>query len=346
MSEEREPTARTTRRLTRRRGAAVAAAGASALLAAAGVVQLQGASAEPISNDIAATCVLGTSNIDVTVPLTVDDKVDPVAEGSQSILETKTGLPSLPVEVTINKLVVTTPIPTPIASTDAVTFGEGNVTPSYEVIGSDLVVTFTGPVSSSAIQVPSVTATQTVATGTGATSIDWRPFSKIDADTSYGMATCTPNDPNQIMNSTTVTAEAPPTTEPSTPPSTDPSTPPTTEPSTPPTTEPSPPPSTTPPTTAPPSAPPSSPLVPGLPVPVPTPPLPVPAPPLPVPAPPSLPAPPAVPAPPVPTLPAPGEPCPATGLPPLPVVGCPTAPDPDIDVDAEIDIDIEVGIGF
>lgn len=361
MTDEPETPTRPTRRITRRR-AAVAVAGASALLAAAGVAQLQGASAEPVSSDIAATCALGTSTIDVTVPLTVDDKVDPVAEGSQSVLETSTGLPNLPVEVTINKLVVTTPIPTQIASTDSVTFGEGNVTPSYEIVGSDLVVTFTGPVSSSAMQVPSVTATQTVATGTGATSIDWRPFSKIDADTSYGVATCTPNDPGQVMNSTTVSVETtPPPTDPSTPPSTDPSTPPTTDPSTPPPTEPTTPPSTTPPstpppstppTTKPPSSPPAGPVVPGLPVPVP--PLPVPTPPLPappsLPAPPTLPAPPAIPAPPsLPTLPAPGEPCPTTGLPPLPVIGCPApppAPNPDIDVDADVDIDIGVGIGL
>ena len=110
-----EPTSR-----TRRRTAAAAAIGASALLAAFGVAQLQGASAEPVDTNVAAGCVLGTSTIDVTVPLTVDDKVDPVAEGGHSTLETRTGLPSLPVEVTINKLVVTTPIPTQIASTDAV----------------------------------------------------------------------------------------------------------------------------------------------------------------------------------------------------------------------------------
>jgi len=353
MAHEIETPSRTSRRVTRRRATA-AAVGVSALLAAFGIAQLQGASAEPVNSDIAAACVLGTSSIDVTVPLTVDDKVDPVPEGGQSILETSTGLPSLPVEVTINKLVVTTPIPTQIASTDAVTFGPGNVTPSYEVIGSDLVVTFTGPVSSSQIQVPSVTAEQTVAAGSGATAIDWKPFSKIDADTNYGVATCTPGDPNQIVNSTTITAG---TTEPTTPPTTEPTeptTPPTTEPTeptTPPTTEPTEP--TTPPTTSPRPAP-APPLVPGvplppLPVPVPAPPAPVPALPVPVPA---IPAPPSVPtpAPPsLPTLPPPGQPCPGTGLPPLPVIGCPAPPAPpapDIDVDGDIDVDLTIGIGF
>lgn len=347
-------------RVTRRR-TAIVAVGASAILAALGASQLQNASAEPVDSSIAAVCTIGGSAIDVTVPLTVDDKIDPVVEGGHETLETRTGLPALPIEVTINKLVVTTPIPTQIASTDAVTFTGGNVTGSYEISGTNLIVTFTGPVSSSQIQVPTVTAEQTVASGIGATTINWLPFSQIDADTNYGMATCTPNDPNQIVNATTVhAASAEPTTPPTTAPTdpsepsepTEPTTPPTTEPTTPPTTEPS-----TPPTTQP--TPPAPAPRPGLPVPVPGGGVPVPVVPVPSPAPPSLPAPslPSVPS--VPTPGNPSQPCPVVpGLPGLPLpTPCPTLPPapaptvpslpaPDIDADVDVDVDLTVGIGF
>lgn len=353
-------------RVTRRR-TAIAAVGASAILAALGASQLQNASAEPIDSSIAAVCTIGGSAIDVTVPLTVDDKIDPVVEGGHETLETRTGLPALPVEVTINKLVVTSPIPTQIASTDSVTFTGGNVTGSYEISGANLIVTFTGPVSSSQIQVPTVTAEQTVAGGIGATTINWLPFSQIDADTNYGMATCTPNDPNQIVNATTVHAApteptTPPTTAPTepsepseptepAPPTTEPTTPPT-EPTTPPTTEPAPP--------AP--APTPAPRPGGLPVPVPGGGLPAPLPAVPLPVPTPSPAPPSLPAPSLPSLPAPGtpsEPCPVVpGLPGVPLpTPCPTVPSvpaptvpslpaPDIGADVEVDVDLTVGIGF
>ncbi len=146
------------------------------------------------------------------MPLSVDDKVDPVAAGGSETVETRTGLPALPVEATINKLVVTTPIPAQIASVDAVTFSGGNMKSSSSVVGTNLVVTFTGPVSSKDIQVPTVTARQTVKSGIGGTTISWKTFSKVDADTSYGMATCTPNNPSQVVNTTTVTGSSTATT--------------------------------------------------------------------------------------------------------------------------------------
>jgi hypothetical protein len=175
-------------------------------------VALQQAHANPVSSKIAATCALGTGKIDVTVPLSVDDKVDPVAAGGSETVETRTGLPALPVEATINKLVVTTPIPAQIASVDAVTFSGGNMKSSASVVGTNLVVTFTGPVSSKDIQVPTVTARQTVKTGIGGTTISWKTFSKVDADTNYGMATCTPNNSSQVVNTTTVTGSSTATT--------------------------------------------------------------------------------------------------------------------------------------
>ena len=191
---------------------AVVAISSLGLIVGAGGVALQQARANSVSSKIAASCALGTGRIDVTVPLSVDDKVDPVAAGGSETVETRTGLPALPVEATINKLVVTTPIPTQYASVDAVTFSGGNMKASASVVGTNLVVTFTGPVSSKDIQVPTVTARQTVKSGIGGTTISWKTFSKVDADTSYGMATCTPNNPSQVVNTTTVTGSSSATT--------------------------------------------------------------------------------------------------------------------------------------
>lgn len=211
----------------KRRTFAVGAVTAGLALAGMGTVMHQ-ASAQPVDSKIAATCALGTGTIDVSVPLTVDDKMDPVAAGASEVLVTNTGLPELPVEATINKLVVTTPVPAQIGSIDSVTFSGGNMKSSYSVTGSDLIVTFTGPVSSKTIQVPTVTANLTVRADAAGT-IAWKPFSEVDADTNYGLATCKPNDPNQAVNTTAVTAGTTPTsTGPkptsSTPPSTSPST--------------------------------------------------------------------------------------------------------------------------
>jgi hypothetical protein len=319
-------------------------------LSAIAVAHVQsGASAEPVDSSIAAGCTIGGSNVDVTVAANVDDKVDPVTEGGQETLVTKTGAPSIPVEVTINKIVVTTPTPPDIASIDTVSFTGGNVTGSYEISGSNLVVTFTGPVSSKDIQVPTVTTVDTVKSGVAPATIEWKTFSELDADTNYGLATCKPKDANQNLNTTAVVAAgsattvSPTTTGPS---STD--SPTTTEPSGTPTTTTAPSPTTSPTTTSPsgpvtvsgaasvpvpgvPSAPmlpvPSMPGLPGstgscavppvnpVPVPVPALPVPVPCPPVPVPAAPSAPGGPSAPSvPSVPSVPAPAVPSPSVGV--------------------------------
>jgi hypothetical protein len=203
----------------------VSAVAATFALAGMGSVMLQ-ASAQPVDSQIAAKCALGTGTIDVTIPLTVDDKVDPVKAGGSETLVTKTGMPTLPVEATINKLVVTMPVPAQIGSIDSVTFSGGNMKSAYSVSGNDVIVTFTGPVSSKDIEVPTVTAGLTVrddATG----PIAWKTDSEVDADTNYGMATCKPNDPNQTVNTTAVTAGSASTTAPA-PTTTAPATSPTT----------------------------------------------------------------------------------------------------------------------
>ena len=198
----------------KRRTFAVSAVAATFALAGMGSVMLQ-ASAQPVDSSIAAKCALGTGTIDVTIPLTVDDKVDPVKAGGSETLVTKTGMPTLPVEATINKLVVTMPVPAQIGSIDSVAFSGGNMKSSYTVSGSNVVVTFTGPVSSKNIEVPTVTAGLTVRADASG-PIQWKTFSEVDADTNYGMATCKPNNPNQVVNSTEVTGGSTSTTAPAT----------------------------------------------------------------------------------------------------------------------------------
>src|SRR5690242_3824552 len=94
-----------------RRPLLAAAGGATLLLAAGGMAWMQGgAGADPVSTDVAGTCSIAGSSADMTVPMTVDDKVDPIAPGAQETLTIDQSMGQLPVEVTINKVVVTTPI--------------------------------------------------------------------------------------------------------------------------------------------------------------------------------------------------------------------------------------------
>lgn len=333
--------ASTVRALRRRRKMFAVATGA-VLTGATAFYSFAGA--EPVSQDVPASCTIGTSKVDVTIPLTVDDLMDPVAAGGGESVVIKTDLPELPIEVTVQKLTVTIPIPQEIASVDAVSFSGGNMTGSYAVSGSDLVLTFTGPQSSSQLELPSVSADQTVEADIAPTTISWRTFSRAVADTNYGQAACTPNDASQVINTTEVTAtetEPTPTTSGPTPTTApDPGTP---------TTEPAPP--TTAPTTDPgaPSADdptvsvdvsvdadlpdvPAAPPVPGapsLPIPSGPPSLPLPTPPLPTPTvpKPTLPKPPAVPVPSLPPAPTPTPPkAPQLPTPPLPAPTLPPVP--------------------
>jgi hypothetical protein len=185
----------------------LALGGASLLVAAAGTAWLQGgAGADPVSTDVAATCTLGGSSVDVVVPMTVDDLVDPIAPGGAQTLHVDQGLGELPVEVTVSKVVVTTPIPAAVASTDSVTFEGGNMAGSYVIDGTNLVVTFTGPQSSSQLQFPRVVLGQTIADSPGTETIEWKVWSSMVTETNYGTATCTPNDPGANLNTTAVSA--------------------------------------------------------------------------------------------------------------------------------------------
>jgi hypothetical protein len=228
-------------RALRRRRTVLAGAAGTLLLGGGAWLQVSGAGAEPVTRDVPAACMLGANRVDVTIPLTVDDKIDPVPQGGKETVEIKTDLPQLPIEVTVNKLVVTIPIPAEIASVDMVTFTGGNMKGSSSLSGSSLVLTFTGPQSSSQLELPTVSVDQTVKDAIAPATIEWKTFSQAVADTNYGTATCTPNDPAMVINTTEVTAGDTPTTTPGESTTTTPgettTTPPTTEPGTP-TTEP------------------------------------------------------------------------------------------------------------
>lgn len=325
--------ASTARALRRRRTVIASTAAGAALIGGSAWFSL--AVAEPVQKDIPATCTIGTGTVNVTIPLTVDDKVDPVVEGGKETVEIRTDLPELPVQVTVDKLTVTIPIPAEIASVDAVSFTGGNMTGSYAVSGSNLVLSFTGPQSSDQLELPTVTADQTVKADVAPGTIEWTTFTQAVADTNYGQAVCTPDDPNQVVNTTEVTQAGSSTTAAPTPTTAPPSTPTTQAPS--PTTEPTP-------TTQPAAdeddptvsvdasvevdgpdggSAPSTPGLPPLPVPGGVPSTP-PAPPS-LPGPPSLPTPPSPPAPTVPSLPTPTLP-PLPGLPTLPAPTLPSTP--------------------
>ncbi|MCD9625413.1 hypothetical protein [Rhabdothermincola salaria] len=209
---------------TRGRRALAAGAGATLLVAAGGAVWLHGgASADPVQTDVAATCSLGGSAVDMVVPMGVDDAVDPIAPGGAQTLRIDQGFGAMPVEVTINSLKVTTPIPEEVVSTDAVAFEGGNMAGSHEIVGTDLVVTFTGPVSSSAVEIPTVVVDQTITDAPADDLIEWKVWSEVVADTNFGVATCTPNDPALNLNTTAIDegageqpmpTTAPPTTAP------------------------------------------------------------------------------------------------------------------------------------
>jgi hypothetical protein len=347
--EEADVNPTTTARPRRVRRPLLAAGGASLLIASGGMAWLQhSAGADPVSTNVAATCSIAGSSAAMTVPMTVDDVVDPIAPGAQETLKVDQGLGQLPVEVTIDRVVVTTPIPAQIASTDSVTFEGGNMTGSYEVSGGNLVVTFTGPQSSSQLQFPRTIVNQTVGDAPDGDTIHWKVWSSLVADTNYGQASCTPDDPSADLNTTAVSGGGPATTTPTT--TGDGTGTPTT--TVPPTTVP-----TTPTTTVPGAGDPASPgvevcvtVTPSVPVPVPpcttVPPTTDGSSPLPVPAPapggglPTLPLP-------LPPLPAPGSggglplplPAPGGGL-PLPLPGGSGTPGVDVTVDAQIGVSL------
>ena len=202
----------------RRRSLAVLVA-AALLLGATVLIRMPGrAGADSVTTTVAAKCAAAGLNLDLSVPITVADSPDPVAPGGQVNLEIQSGLPTLPLEVTVNEVLITIPVPTQVQSINSVTFTGGNLPspPTYTVTSAGVVLRFLGPISSSTIQVPKATVNATIkdpATG----PIQWKTFSQLVSKASSPLlgnldATCTPTDPNLVLNSTAISAPATTTT--------------------------------------------------------------------------------------------------------------------------------------
>ena len=194
---------------------------AALMVGTVGLVNLpQSAGAATNSVVINASC---STNIGltqtITAPVTLTTTPDHATEGGQIKLVLSNGAPSTPLVVTINSIVVTVPIAPQIASVDSVTFSGGNLTGSSQVVGSDLILTFTAPaggIGSDVVQVPAATILSTVKPGTAGQTIDWQGFSGLVSNASLSgtaiIATCTPTSPGLVILSTPIDAAATTTT--------------------------------------------------------------------------------------------------------------------------------------
>ncbi|MEJ5254005.1 MAG: hypothetical protein WHS89_01530, partial [Acidimicrobiales bacterium] len=181
-----------------------------------------GAGADSQTSTVSANCSALGINLSATVPITVTDTPDPATEGGQVTLDIESGLPTLSLTVTINSATINIPIPSQVQSVDSVTFTGGNVTGSWSATATNLALTYTGPISSSSIQIPKATIVQTLKPGTAGQTVQWKTFSSIVSNAVLGStpltANCTPANPNQVLNTTAI--QAPPTTTTTAPPTT------------------------------------------------------------------------------------------------------------------------------
>ncbi len=154
----------------------------------------------PIVGDVSST-----ADIDAT------DSVDPVAPGGAvtNLLKVPVPVGEVPIDATVKEVKITVPVPTGVTVT-GVTFSTSTFTPSWVVTGSDLVVTVTGNVpigpGKPLPTVPDVSVATTVAGP--ARTVSWKVPSSIVAKATYFLggitATCTPDDPTQVLITTTV----------------------------------------------------------------------------------------------------------------------------------------------
>ena len=118
------------------------------LLVVAGIVVFRtqsAARADTVTTSVSVSCpIVGA----VTVPITATDTPDPATAGGHVTLDIVSGIPSVPIVVTINSVTLVVPAPTQVASLDSVTFTGCNLTGSYTVAAdnSSVSITLTGPV--------------------------------------------------------------------------------------------------------------------------------------------------------------------------------------------------------
>lgn len=192
-----------------------AAAVVAAIVASVVVLAAPPAGADG-DTDVALTCtgipIFGS--LAGTATVTANDSVDPVVVGGTVVNTLKVPIPveDPPVALTVTEVKLTVPIPTGVTVT-AVSFTASSFTgQTWTVQGTNLVVTLTGsiPLGGGAANptVPDVSVTTTVAGP--ARTVSWKVPSTITAKASGGFpigsftATCTPDDKNIVLITTTV----------------------------------------------------------------------------------------------------------------------------------------------
>jgi hypothetical protein len=196
---------------SRRLVVAVSVLAGLAVLVGVTVLPATPALAENRTTTVSAVCSIGGLATAVSVPFTANDRPDPVTAGSVMTLRVQPGaLHFNGVSAILQATTLTMSVPAQIASVKSVTFTGGNLTGSYQVIGSQLRVTFAGPVDAAAAQPPAFTVRATVRSNVGGQTITWPAPSMFDTQLVAGgtafTAPCTTKAGTAPLNSTIVRA--------------------------------------------------------------------------------------------------------------------------------------------
>jgi len=170
---------------------------------------------------VAATCqvpLVGASA--ATVHVTATDSADPVAPGATVVNTLKVPIPEigdLPLTVTLKEVKITTPIPAGVTVLGVTGTPSDFNAPTHAVTGGNLVITITGSYTLTSGGPPPTVPDLSITTNVGSAprTISWRVPSSIVAKADAGFLgtqtiTCTPDDPNQVLVTTTVQANRAP----------------------------------------------------------------------------------------------------------------------------------------
>jgi hypothetical protein len=161
-----------------------------------------GAQAATVTTNLTMDCTSSIVNASGSEQLTTSITPDPPVAGQAVDITIIPGPPVLQDTVNLNKVVITSPIPTQIApGTVTVTFADAstpaNLTGSYTISGSNLLLTFTGAgVPSNTAVLPKVIVHGTVTAGTAGQTMALQTPPTVTANASSGIftldATCAP----------------------------------------------------------------------------------------------------------------------------------------------------------
>lgn len=203
------------------RGPKVRLALVSTLVALTGVGSLSVAAAATATVTVTMNCTSSIANGSGSETLTSSLVPDPPVAGSPVDLTIVPGAPVLPATVNINNIVITTPIPAQIAPASVTaTFVNGsspaNLTGSYSVQGTNVLLTFTGAgVPSNTAVLPNVIVHGTVTAGTAGQTLTLATPPKVTSNAKAGGlitidATCVPDAASPTtLNSWVIAAPAP-----------------------------------------------------------------------------------------------------------------------------------------